>query len=630
MAVVGQRIVAIREDNIVDVYDAVTGVLRLSLNSPQQVTKAEGSPDGSILFFAHQRAREITVWDTQTGGLIHTLPTMSNINNIAVSSKGRYLGSYSSNGTSEFWEVGGGRGGSYSLGQAVVCICWLDPEDQVALALKQTVVILEVTTGRRKLYNYPMGECVRGISFSTSQHRLAVLLAQGTKNSIGMINPRAGIAKATLPSPPGNPSCLVFSDDGSHVICATNTGDILSYTPKSFPPWIHHLGNLGTIHPVSPLRGGHLVVNSRESIQLLGLEYTRPPKASGDPGITHIYQLDTDEAICGSSRDRRDIKLLDMETMNTLANHRIKSDILHTSFAPRFLCASVDQADAILHLRNRSRFASEGYEVSDAFREVINMAFKYDHSWRPVLLGALSPGGWYLVAVSGGGDWELCVREVQRGDGLNNIPSIWKGEPPSKIAFRRGDHTPRNARCSPLRPRDGDKSGCEDHHFQTIPTPSITSEHPSLHPQELYVIPRTATSNQPEVRHTSPRVRTSVTRRPDETTTSTTNSKGRLLTGIRYVEYRVRKSFSLENLWRDGQIEELPWEEFLPGPLHPYSLDENLEWVVDAKSRRVCWLPPGYVTGIEDGHFFVGSSIVMAGKDGIVRKLTFREPRSDP
>jgi hypothetical protein len=71
----------------------------------------------------------------------------------------------------------------------------------------------------------------------------------------------------------------------------------------------------------------------------------------------------------------------------------------------------------------------------------------------------------------------------------------------------------------------------------------------------------------------------------------------------------------------------MPGEEILP--VHPYALDDNLEWVVDAKSRRVCWLPPGYISGIEDGHFFVGSSIVMGGQDGIVRRLTFRNPSSD-
>jgi hypothetical protein len=34
------------------------------------------------------------------------------------------------------------------LGPSDCGICWLEPEDQVALALKGAVVILEVTTGR--------------------------------------------------------------------------------------------------------------------------------------------------------------------------------------------------------------------------------------------------------------------------------------------------------------------------------------------------------------------------------------------------------------------------------------------------------------------------------------------------
>ena len=47
--------------------------------------------------------------------------------------------------------------------------------------------------------------------------------------------------------------------------------------------------------------------------------------------------------------------------------------------------------------------------------------------------------------------------------------------------------------------------------------------------------------------------------------------------------------------------------------VRPYALDKNLEWVVGAKLRRVCWLPPGYISGVEDGYFSVGSSVVVAG-----------------
>ena len=164
----GQRIVAVCNDNTVNVYDAVTGVLKLSLKTVQQVTKAEGSPDGSILFFAHQHTREITAWDTQTGGLIHTFTTTFEIHDIAVSLKGKYLASCSSDGTFGFWEVESRCEGSHSLDKPIdYSMCWLEPEDQIALALKGAVAILEVTTGRM-LRTIPIDGSVRGFAFRST------------------------------------------------------------------------------------------------------------------------------------------------------------------------------------------------------------------------------------------------------------------------------------------------------------------------------------------------------------------------------------------------------------------------------------------------------------------------------
>jgi len=220
-----------------------------------------------------------------------------------------------------------------------------------------------------------------------------------------------------------------------------------------------------------------------------------------------------------------------------------------------------------------------------------------------VLLGALSPSGSHLITVSGsedpsgGGDWELCVREMgSNGNVLNNIPFIRKGRPPSKIAF------------------------ISDNQFYT---------------EELDVTPKTWSflgTTMSKVRHTSTRVRKAVAQRLDEIITSTANSEGRLRSGVHHKEYYIRKTFSLEIIQtpRYGteiDIGEVLGEEIIP--TCPYSLDESLEWVLDTESRRVCWLPPGYVTRIEGGHFFVDSSIVTAGQDGIVRKLTFIEPRPD-
>jgi len=63
-----------------------------------------------------------------------------------------------------------------------------------------------------------------------------------------------------------------------------------------------------------------------------------------------------------------------------------------------------------------------------------------------------------------------------------------------------------------------------------------------------------------------------------------------------------------------------------PRPTPPYTLDVNCEWVVDAESRKVCWISPGDLRRGHGGHFWAGSSLVMVGGDGIVRKLTFKNP----
>jgi hypothetical protein len=60
----------------------------------------------------------------------------------------------------------------------------------------------------------------------------------------------------------------------------------------------------------------------------------------------------------------------------------------------------------------------------------------------------------------------------------------------------------------------------------------------------------------------------------------------------------------------------------------PYSLDADCEWVVDAEFRKICWISPGNVRRGDGGHFWAGLSLVMVGDDGVVRKLTFREPDS--
>ena len=63
-----------------------------------------------------------------------------------------------------------------------------------------------------------------------------------------------------------------------------------------------------------------------------------------------------------------------------------------------------------------------------------------------------------------------------------------------------------------------------------------------------------------------------------------------------------------------------------PRGIPPYVLDTNCEWVLDAESRKICWISPGDIRRGDGGHFWVGLSLVMVGDDGVVRKLTFKDP----
>ena len=66
----------------------------------------------------------------------------------------------------------------------------------------------------------------------------------------------------------------------------------------------------------------------------------------------------------------------------------------------------------------------------------------------------------------------------------------------------------------------------------------------------------------------------------------------------------------------------------LPEPLQNRwgpGVDDTHEWVV-CGSQRGCWIPPGYIGLARRSYCWAGSSLLMVGQDGMLRKLTFREP----
>jgi WD40 repeat protein len=58
------------------------------------------------------------------------------------------------------------------------------------------------------------------------------------------------------------------------------------------------------------------------------------------------------------------------------------------------------------------------------------------------------------------------------------------------------------------------------------------------------------------------------------------------------------------------------------GPRWGYDVDDTYEWVV-SDSKRVCWIQPGYIGSVQPSYCWAKTSLVMAGQDGTLRKLTF-------
>lgn len=566
MAMVGQRIVAVDDGNIVNVYDPVTGVVRLTIKSLQPVEKVTGPPDGSVLFCSHRCPAVITMWDTQTGGSIHSFAVDFEIGDIGVSLKAKFLASCSLDGTFKYWKVESRCEGSRNLGIPITSICCLGREEQVALALDEgmtlkggTILVVEMSTGRT-LHTFSAfygSESVKGIAFSPRKHRLAI---QSTFDRVVVVHPEQGTRfDCTPPLLLGHMGPFAFSDGGDRIFCATEEGDLVRFDVGVYAEtWVHLLSGLGTIDSIDCLGCGQLAANHGDHIQVLATEHSRTLDSS-EQKLSYVCPLDDGKAIGALSQDFMDIHVLGVETNGTLSRHSIELSC-DPPFPPHLLCASINRGVVIFSLQNGPEPTVQVVSLND-----------HHLIWeapleRKTVLGALSPDGEKLILVmegedlSGDGVWEVCVREMSNGKILSSI--IQTGGPPNGVVF--------------------------------VSETQFYTEHllsPSTPPPEtecLFEAKSDFEENFGDVRTTFV-----LTHGPDG--------------------YDVRKVLEGEILRRR------PY----------YALDENLEWVVDAKSRRVCWLPPGYVTGKENEHFFVGSSIVMAGQDGVVRRLTFKEPRSD-
>ena len=513
------------------IYDSVTGALGLSLNPGDLVQAMGGSPDGSVLFCAHQRF-SITAWDIQTGGLIHTFVPEREAGDIAVSLTGRYLACGFSKGSVKIWRVADqAKVSDFNSGSPVAHLCWLGPVEQLAVASKESVRVWDVVA-RKAIRSFVLKGSICGITYSHELSKFAILTTSEAESIITLVDSKT--RTLFTHKAPQQISCFAFSQITTELVCGMTTPGLgLFSVPACRRRKFDHPA---TITSISVLPNGTAVANVTGSgIQLLSLDKRYTPPRQPTTSILAVHSFDEGKIIAIIPTDGDRITLLESATMSTLLTVPVRTYTITTDSSP-IICASLKYRIAFCHFRINERTVLEMWRFGDA-----------SPAWTGTvsglrLVGGISPSGSRLVVMDDDGSSHTIVWVWNTGSG--------------KREAREFFHPP-----LPVDPLEiGFES--EDKFFS---------------------------------RHDACRVSFVIS--PSE---------------------QHRRGFS-HSVIRRGR---LPLAGRSP---RYYEVDEAREWVVRS-SKRVCWIPPGYIGSVGHGYWWAGERLFMFGQDRVWRTLAFHKP----
>lgn len=528
MTVIGNNLVTACHDGTVSIHDSITGVMRLSLTTRNSVRAIGGSVDGSILFCTHQQPL-ITSWDIQTGGLIHTFVLEGKVEDVAVSSRGRYLACGLSDGSVKVWEVANNvECGALWSGSPVSCLCWLGTEEQLAVAKRVSVHTWDVVSGSI-LRRIATQDPIRGMLYSQKLNQLAVITTSATKGAVTIVDLQEG--KWFTSEAQQEFSCFAFSQTTGEVVCGGIVPGLELFNVKK-RSWRHL--DQPTVASISMSSNWTVTNVVGSGIQLLDLGWQHtPPRQLAIPALA-VDAFDEGRIIALLSITKNRTLLLESTAMSQLFTIPTQNtNAIHTDRTP-VLCAAIKHRIAVCCLREGDKWRLWLWRKFD--RELPEWTMKI--SGLPSI-GGISPSGGQLVTFHDmDQQTHICVRDTQNG--------------------RLQAHLPID-QSSPAHPL-GIKFESEDKFY---------SHHHSYHIP--YVI-------------------------------SSSNSGTPNDSIIRY--------------------QQLP---FAGESRRYYNVDDAREWVV-ASSKRVCWIPPGYIGSGQSKYCWAGSALVMVGEDGTLRAIRFREP----
>ena len=588
MTTVGQRIAAACDDGTVGIYDSVTGALRLSLSPADPVQTIKGSPDGSMLFCAH-RGPSVTAWDIQTGGLVRTFTLDGEVTEIAISLEGRYIACGLSDGTVRIWELSGKtKGAAFGSGSPISHLCWLKSGTQLVVvqeapvkeasakkaSVKEALVQVWDVVAPQLLRSYKEQGSIRGAVYYQKLNEIAIAVnsQKPTKNATVATSETESIVATvnswgrTLLANPTQLqiSCFAFSQISKELVCGLSTPGIglLNISTGNWRRFNHP----ATITSISTFPNGTVVANVAGSgIQLLSLDegYTPPQQLSA---LT-VHALDGGNIIAVSFTNPKHVTLLESPTMSPLLTIHVPPIKGIQIDRSAILCASLQHRVAVHHIEHLNGTILR-------LRRFGSKTHEWDcriNGYRVV--GGLSPSGSRLVV----------LHEVNHTIDVR----IWDVRNGELQAHRQITAT--HPHTQPL----GVEFKLEERFY---------SQHDTYRILCVIFSSKPAASSDPVA-----------TLQPDTSSDTLLESDAPVEPTLLRPRFRSRLTIRFKKLAPSGQLGRY------------YNLDDTREWVT-CPTKRICWIPPGYIGSDNDSCCWVGNTLVMVGHDGVLRRLIFREP----
>ena len=581
----GHRIAIACDDGTVAVCDSVTGVLKLSLSPEDPVQTMRGSPDGSILFCTHQRP-SVTSWDLQTGGLIHTFIPGSNVEDIAVSLKGRYLACRLLECVVKIWEVATKREcAAIESGLLDTHLCWLEPEDHLAVAIGPSVRIWDVASSTT-IRLFTLQGAVHGMIYPPRLDRLIIVTISRAGDAVHIIDPLQRVPSTSYEIH-RRITCFTFSQTTNQLVCGRKA-DGLELFDISTQRWRSvHYPDRATL--ISSLPNGTVIANFTSSgVQVLSLDDGHPPSQRPSISTLTVHAFDEDRivAVLPTSRDR--VVLLDQAKMSELLTIPAHKGNPFPVDRANILCASLANHVAAHYFQDSGKWYLQLWKFG-----VFDPRWTVETNELPSA-GGISPDGTRIVtfhdvypprtyvsvrdARHGGIEARIKVKPTLLPYDItfDSAEKFYSHHDTFRIPFVVSSPEPRDRHRPPYRSASSDDSLSE----QRVPYFSASNDDSSSE-SENYLSSRTRIIR-----------------------TSNAGSSSKSVT----LSHRI--------ILQRGQP--------LTGPPQKrcYDVDDTCEWVVSG-SKRICWIPPGYLGSVQPRYWWTGHLLVTAGQDGTIRWLAF-------